>query len=151
MGLALQTRAAGFGSGRRRGGLQSPSGSLRVAGPSGAAVAVRARGSKPVAPLRAKKSFGGTAPSSPLCFFTLHIYCGQIGVIRHFFVFLVVFFTPFVANSVRSNGINAIGACLDSSYLLTFMELTCDLAVGFYEVVWFHGFRVISGVLFSSY
>ena len=83
MGLALQTRAAGFGSGRRRGGLQSPSGSLRVADPSGAAVAVRARGSKPVAPLRAKKSFGGTAPSSPLCF--LHYtYCGQIGVIRHF-------------------------------------------------------------------
>jgi shikimate kinase len=69
VGLALQTRAAGFGSGRRRGGLQSPSGSLRVADPSGAAVAVRARGSKPVAPLRAKKSFGGTAPSSPLCFF----------------------------------------------------------------------------------
>lgn len=92
MGLALQTRAAGFGSGRRRGGLQSPSGSLRVADPSGAAVAVRARGSKPVAPLRAKKSFGGTAPSSPLCFFTLHIYCGQIGVIRHFFLSSLSFF-----------------------------------------------------------
>jgi len=75
--------AAGFGSGRRRGGLQSPIGSLRVADPAGAAVAVRARGSKPVAPLRAKKSFGGTAPS-PLCF--LHYaYCGQIGVIRFFF------------------------------------------------------------------
>ena len=68
MGLALQTRAAGFGTGRRRGGLQSPIGSLRVADSAGAAVAVRARGSKPVAPLRAKKSSGGTR-SSPLCFF----------------------------------------------------------------------------------
>ena len=89
MGLALQTRAAGFGSGRRRGGLQSPSGSLRVADPSGAAVAVRARGSKPVAPLRAKKSFGGTAPSSPL-FFTLHILWSDWRD-SAFFVFLVVF------------------------------------------------------------
>ena len=150
MGLALQTRAAGFGSGRRRGGLQSPSGSLRVADPSGAAVAVRARGSKPVAPLRAKKSFGGTAPSSPLCFFTLHILWSDWRD-SAFFCLPCRFFTPFVANSVRSNRINAIGACLYSSYLLTFMELTCDLAVGFYEVVWFHGFRVISGVLFSSY
>ncbi|CAL4967015.1 unnamed protein product [Urochloa decumbens] len=59
VGLALQTRAAGFGTGRCRGGLQSPIGSLRVAEPAGAAVAVRARGSKPVAPLRAKKSSGG--------------------------------------------------------------------------------------------
>ncbi|RLN09794.1 shikimate kinase [Panicum miliaceum] len=59
VGLALQTRAAGFGTGRRRGGLQSPIVSLRVADPAGAAVAVRARGSKPVAPLRAKKSSGG--------------------------------------------------------------------------------------------
>jgi hypothetical protein len=91
-GLALQTRAAGFGSGRRRGGLQSPIGSLRVADPAGAAVAVRARGSKPVAPLRAKKSFGGTAPS-PLCF--LHYaYCGQIGVIRFFFGLPCRFFYP---------------------------------------------------------
>ncbi|KAJ1281058.1 hypothetical protein BS78_04G279200 [Paspalum vaginatum] len=59
VGLALQTRAAGFGSGQRRGGLQRPIGSLRVADPAGAPVAVRARGSKPVAPLRAKKSSGG--------------------------------------------------------------------------------------------
>ena len=92
MGLALQTRAAGFGSGRRRGGLQSPSGSLRVADPSGAAVAVRARGSKPVAPLRAKKSFGGTAPSSPLCFLHyIHILWSDWRD-SAFFVFLVVFF-----------------------------------------------------------
>jgi len=82
VGLALQTRAAGFGTGRRRGGLQSPIGSLRVADPAGAAVAVRARGSKPVAPLRAKKSSGGTR-SSPLCF-SFPFMCGHIGVIRHF-------------------------------------------------------------------
>nr|CAB3448104.1 unnamed protein product [Digitaria exilis]CAB3504560.1 unnamed protein product [Digitaria exilis] len=56
VGLALQTRAAGFGTGRRRGGLQSPIGSLRVADPAVAPVAVKARGSKPVAPLRVKKS-----------------------------------------------------------------------------------------------
>jgi hypothetical protein len=60
VGLALQTRAAGFATGRRRGGLQPPIGSLRLADPAGAAVAVRARGSKPVAPLRAKKSSRGT-------------------------------------------------------------------------------------------
>ncbi|AQK74958.1 Shikimate kinase [Zea mays] len=61
VGLALQARAAGFGSSRHRGGLQAPTGSLRVADPAGPAVAVRARGSKPVAPLRlrAKKSSGG--------------------------------------------------------------------------------------------
>lgn len=91
MGLALQTRAAGFGSGRRRGGQQSLVGSLRVADPAGAAVAVRARGSKPVAPLRAKKSFGGTAPS-PLCFFTLHLLWSDWRDSAFFFVFLVAFY-----------------------------------------------------------
>ncbi|TVU28517.1 hypothetical protein EJB05_20038 [Eragrostis curvula] len=66
VGLSLQSRAAGFGSGRRRGALyggtesRSRIGSLRVGEPAGAAVAaVRARGSKPVAPLRAKKSSAG--------------------------------------------------------------------------------------------
>ncbi|KAL6635129.1 hypothetical protein ACP70R_027800 [Stipagrostis hirtigluma subsp. patula] len=65
VGLALQSRAAGFGSGRRRGALYGGGetrpriGSLRIAEPAGTAAAVRARGSKPVAPLRAKRSPGG--------------------------------------------------------------------------------------------
>lgn len=66
MGLALQSRAAGFGgSDRRRSALyggegRARIGSLRVAEPAVAKAAVWARGSKPVAPLRAKKSSGGT-------------------------------------------------------------------------------------------
>lgn len=96
VGLALQTRAAAFGSGQRRGGLQSPIGRLRVAEPAGAAVAVRVRGSKPVVPLRAKKSSGGV--------FLHYTYCGHIGLIRLFFCL----FVEFVAISIRSNRIKAI-------------------------------------------
>lgn len=66
VGLALQSRAAGFGGSDRRrsalygGGGRARIGSLRVAEPAVAKAAVWARGSKPVAPLRAKKSSGGT-------------------------------------------------------------------------------------------
>jgi shikimate kinase len=73
VGMALQSRAAGFGSGRRRGamcnaGRSSRIGSFRVADQlASPAAAVRARGSKPLAPLRAKKSSGGTW-SSPFLF-----------------------------------------------------------------------------------
>ncbi|XP_051192704.1 shikimate kinase 1, chloroplastic [Lolium perenne] len=65
VGMALQSRAAGFGSARRRGamcdaGRSSRIGSFRVADQlASPAAAVRARGSKPLAPLRAKKSSGG--------------------------------------------------------------------------------------------
>jgi len=65
VGLSLQSRAAGFGSGRRRGALYGGSesrlriGSLKITETAGAVAAVRARGSKPIAPLRAKKSSGG--------------------------------------------------------------------------------------------
>ncbi|KAE8816743.1 shikimate kinase 1, chloroplastic-like [Hordeum vulgare] len=63
-GLALQSRAAGFGSGRRRSAMYGgESGarmvSLRVGDQVGSPAAVRARGAKPVVPLRAKKSSGG--------------------------------------------------------------------------------------------
>ncbi|GJN22280.1 hypothetical protein PR202_gb09835 [Eleusine coracana subsp. coracana] len=65
VGLAFQSRAAGFGSGRRGGALYGGSesrswiGSLKVGEPTGVAAVVRARGSKPLVPLRAKKSSGG--------------------------------------------------------------------------------------------
>ncbi|KAG8072406.1 hypothetical protein GUJ93_ZPchr0006g43796 [Zizania palustris] len=66
VGLALQSRAAGFVSDRRRSALyggegRARIGSWRVADPAAipAKAAVRAGGSKPVAPLRAKKSSGG--------------------------------------------------------------------------------------------
>ncbi|KAK3159101.1 hypothetical protein QOZ80_2AG0145710 [Eleusine coracana subsp. coracana] len=65
VGLAFQSRAAGFSSGRRRGALYGGSesrsriGSLKVGEPTGVAAVVRARGSKPLVPLRAKKSSGG--------------------------------------------------------------------------------------------
>lgn len=64
MGLALQSRAAGFGSGRRRSAMYGgESGarmvSLRLGDQVGSPAAVRARGAKPVVPLRAKKSSGG--------------------------------------------------------------------------------------------
>jgi shikimate kinase len=65
-GLALQSRAAGFGSGsgRRRGAMydaerSSRITSFRVGDQVASPAALRARGSKPVAPLRAKKSSGG--------------------------------------------------------------------------------------------
>jgi hypothetical protein len=85
VGLSLQSRAAGFGSGRRRGALYGCSesrsliGSLRVGEPTGAVAVVRARGSKHIVPLRAKKSSGGTV-SSPLLFFPFVRY--QTGAIR---------------------------------------------------------------------
>uniref|UniRef100_A0ACD5Z4I3 Uncharacterized protein n=2 Tax=Avena sativa TaxID=4498 RepID=A0ACD5Z4I3_AVESA len=64
VGLALHSRAAGFGSGRRRtamygGESRCQIGSLRLGDQVGSPAAVRARGSKPIAPLRAKKSSGG--------------------------------------------------------------------------------------------
>ena len=64
MGLALQSRAAGFGSGRRRsatygGESGARTVSLRASDQVGSPAAVRARVAKPVVPLRAKKSSGG--------------------------------------------------------------------------------------------
>ncbi|KAF0933022.1 hypothetical protein E2562_013777 [Oryza meyeriana var. granulata] len=64
VGLALQSRAAGFGSDRRRSALYGSEGrarigSFRVAEQAAAKAVVRARRSKTVAPLRAKKSSGG--------------------------------------------------------------------------------------------
>uniref|UniRef100_A0A453PJK1 Uncharacterized protein n=1 Tax=Aegilops tauschii subsp. strangulata TaxID=200361 RepID=A0A453PJK1_AEGTS len=64
VGLALQSRATGFGSGRRRSAMyggesRARAVSLRVSDLVGSPAAVRARGAKPVVPLRAKKSSGG--------------------------------------------------------------------------------------------
>ncbi|XBH80159.1 shikimate kinase 1, chloroplastic-like [Triticum dicoccoides] len=64
VGLALQSRAAGFGSGRRRratygGESGARTVSLRASDQVGSPAAVRARVAKPVVPLRAKKSSGG--------------------------------------------------------------------------------------------
>jgi hypothetical protein len=103
VGLSLQSRAAGFGSGRRRGALYGGSesrlriGSLKIAEPAWAAAAVRARGSKPIAPLRAKKSSGGTR-SSPLFYSTP--LCG-----KRLCRFPCAIFSRFDANLLDSNRI----------------------------------------------